>query len=170
MRLDFFSYIYYLKTHNFSVIISNKFDDKIENLSLRIEILFLSSFFINTFKLLITSHMINMKDQFPEVVRQLPKADIPIPGLTAYLSQDETHQIVFMYFSRDAVVSPHSHDAQWGVVLEGKIELNLEGKKQTYTKGDRFYILKGETHSAKIYAGYTSMEFFADKDRYKIKE
>ncbi len=110
-----------------------------------------------------------MSEIFPEAIRKLPEADIPILGLTAYLSQDENHQIVFMHFSQDAEVPPHSHDAQWAIVMEGKIVLNVEGKEQIYTKGDRFYILPGETHSAKIYAGYTSMEFFADKDRYTTK-
>ena len=110
-----------------------------------------------------------MREIFPEVIRELPEADIPIPGLTAYLSQDDNHQIVFMHFSEDAEVPAHSHDAQWAIVLEGKIDLTVEGKKQVYTKGDRFYILPGETHSAKIHAGYASMEFFADKDRYKAK-
>lgn len=52
-----------------------------------------------------------MKEIFPEAIRKLPEADIPIPGLTAFLSQDKNHQIVFMYFSKDAEVSPHSHDA-----------------------------------------------------------
>ena len=111
-----------------------------------------------------------MKEVFPEAISKLPEADIPIPGLTAYLSQDKNHQIVFMHFSEDAEVPPHSHDAQWGIVLEGKITLTIEDNDQVYTKGDRFYILKGETHSAKISAGYASMEFFADKDRYKIKD
>ena len=110
-----------------------------------------------------------MKEVFPEAISKLPEADIPIPGLTAYLSQDKNHQIVFMHFSEDANVPPHSHDAQWGIVLEGKITLTIEDNEQVYTKGDRFYILKGETHSAKISAGYASMEFFADKNRYKIK-
>lgn len=110
-----------------------------------------------------------MKDVFPEAIHRLPEADIPVPGLTAYLSQDKNHQIVFMYFNQDADIPPHSHDAQWGIVLEGKIALTIEDSEQIFTKGDRFYILKGETHSAKISAGYASMEFFADKDRYKIK-
>ena len=111
-----------------------------------------------------------MTNIFPEAIRILPQADIPILGLTAYLSQGEDHQIVFMYFSKDAEVLPHAHDAQWGLVLEGQIALTVEGKETVYSKGDRFYILKGRTHSAKISAGYTSMEFFADKDRYKVKE
>ncbi|MCE7741076.1 MAG: hypothetical protein GOP50_01335 [Candidatus Heimdallarchaeota archaeon] len=48
--------------------------------------------------------------------------------------------------------------------------MNVEGKVQDYNKGDRFYILPGETHSAKIHAGYASMEFFADNDRYQIRK
>ena len=111
-----------------------------------------------------------MKEIFPEVIRKLPKADIPIPGLTAFLSQNENHQIVFFHFAEDVEVPPHSHDAQWIVVLNGEITLTVEGKEYLLTKGDRFYIQKGETHSAKISAGYSSIEFFADKDRYKIKK
>ena len=111
-----------------------------------------------------------MKEIFPEAVRKLPRADIPIPGLTAFLSQDENHQIVFFHFAEDVEVPPHSHDAQWIVVLNGKIALTVEGKEHLLTKGDRFYIKKGETHSARISASYASMEFFADKNRYKTKE
>jgi quercetin dioxygenase-like cupin family protein len=111
-----------------------------------------------------------MKEIFPGVIRELPEADIPILGLTAFLSQDKNHQIVFMHFREEAEVAPHSHGAQWGIVLEGEIDLTIEGNEQTYSKGDRFYILEGVTHSAKIKAGYSSMEFFADKDRYKVKE
>lgn len=113
--------------------------------------------FINRFN---TLCMIIMNDIFPEAIRKLPEADIPISGLTAYLSQDKNHQLVFMHFSQDAEVPAHSHLAQWGIVLEGKIDLTVEGEEFTYTKGDRFYILAGECHSAKIHAGYASMEFF----------
>ena len=111
-----------------------------------------------------------MDDIFPEAIRNLPLADIPIPGLTAYLSQDANHQIVFMHFTEDVEVPAHSHDAQWIIVIDGEIVLNVEGKEYTLTKGDHFSILPGETHSAKVKAGYTSMEFFADKDRYTSKQ
>ena len=110
-----------------------------------------------------------MKEVFQEAIKKLPEADIPIPGITAFLSQDKNHQIVFMRFNQDVEVPAHSHGAQWGIVLEGEIVLTIEDNKQKYTKGDRFYILEGETHSAKILAGYASMDFFADKDRYKAK-
>ena len=110
-----------------------------------------------------------MSEIFPEPIRNLPLADIPLNGLNAYLSQSENHQILFMEFSEDAEVPEHSHDVQWGVVLEGKTDLTIDGVKRTYSKGDRVFIPKGAKHSAKIYAGYADISFFNQKDRYKPK-
>jgi quercetin dioxygenase-like cupin family protein len=74
-----------------------------------------------------------------------------------------------MQFSEDVEVPEHSHESQWGIVLEGKIELTIDQTKKNYVKGDRFFISKDVKHSAKIYAGYASMEFFNQVDRYKGK-
>jgi quercetin dioxygenase-like cupin family protein len=111
-----------------------------------------------------------MSEIFPEPIRNFPLADIPLAGLKAYLSQAEDHQILFMEFSEDTEVLEHSHESQWGVVLEGKIDLTTDGAERTYTKGDRMFIPKGVKHSAKIYAGYTDISFFNQKDRYKSKQ
>jgi quercetin dioxygenase-like cupin family protein len=110
-----------------------------------------------------------MAEIFPEPIRNLPEADIPLSGLKAFLSQSDNHQILFMEFGEDAEVPEHSHESQWGVVLEGKIDLVIEGVKRTYTKGDRVLIPKGAKHSAKIYAGYADISFFDEEDRYKRK-
>jgi quercetin dioxygenase-like cupin family protein len=110
-----------------------------------------------------------MSEIFPEPIKNLPLADIPFDGITAYLSQSEDHQILFMKFDKDAEVPEHSHEAQWGVVLAGKIDLTIDGVQKTYTKGDSVYIPKGVKHSAKAYAGYADVSFFNQKDRYKRK-
>jgi quercetin dioxygenase-like cupin family protein len=110
-----------------------------------------------------------MSETFPEPIRNLPKADIPLSGIKAYLSQAENHQILFMEFSKEVEVAEHSHEAQWGVVLEGKIDLTIDGIQQTYSKGDRVFIPKGVKHSAKVHAGYADISFFGQKDRYKAK-
>ena len=101
-----------------------------------------------------------MSEIFPEPIRNLPEADIPIEGIKAYLSQSDTHQIIFMEFEKDVDLSEHSHAAQIGIVLEGQIDLTIDGKKKTYTKGDRYYIPDGVLHSGKIYAGYADITFF----------
>jgi quercetin dioxygenase-like cupin family protein len=111
-----------------------------------------------------------MSEIFPEPIRNLPQADIPLRGLKAYLSQAENHQILFMEFAEDVEVQQHSHEAQWGVVLAGKIELTIDGVERTYSKGDSVFIPKGAKHSAKAYAGYADISYFNQKDRYKVKE
>lgn len=110
-----------------------------------------------------------MSEIFPEPIRKLPEADIPISGIKAYLLQSENHQIIFMEFNEDVKMPEHSHESQWGIVLEGKLDLAIDGIKHTYSKGERFFIPKGIEHSAKIYAGYADMTFFNQPNRYETK-
>ncbi len=110
-----------------------------------------------------------MTEIFPEPIRNLPKADIPLPGIRAYLSQAANHQIIFMEFSQEVELPEHSHAAQIGFVLEGRIDLNIGGAPGTYAKGDRYYIPAGVKHSGKIYAGYADITFFDEPGRYQAK-
>ena len=110
-----------------------------------------------------------MSEIFPEPITNLPQADIPLNGIKAYLSQAQDHQILFMEFTEDIEVPEHSHQAQWGTVIAGKIDLTIDGHKRTYTKGDSVFIPKGAKHSAKVYAGYADVSFFNEKHRYKTK-
>ncbi len=107
--------------------------------------------------------------EFPDIIKELPNADIPIDGLGSYLFQGENKQIVFMEFEKDAFVPEHKHEAQWGIVLEGETILEFEDKKLVLKKGDTYYIPKGKFHSAKIKAGYKDITLFDQKDRYKKK-
>ncbi|MCP3941647.1 MAG: cupin domain-containing protein [Desulfobacteraceae bacterium] len=111
-----------------------------------------------------------MNQVFPEPITNLPEADIPLDGITAYLSQSDTHQIIFMQFEQDTDLPEHTHAAQVGIVLEGKIELVIDGIRQSFTKGDRYYIPEGIKHSGKIYAGYADMIFFNEPNRYTKKK
>lgn len=110
-----------------------------------------------------------MSKVFTGPILKLGEADLPFEGATAYLSQGENHQILFMEFDKDINLPEHSHEAQWAVVLEGKIDMVIGGVKNTYTKGDRYYIPAGVKHSGKIYAGYADITFFDQRDRYRLK-
>ena len=106
---------------------------------------------------------------FPDPIRNLPEVDIPLEGIKAYLSRSDTHQIIFMEFEKDFDLPEHSHTVQIGIVLEGKINLTIDGKRQTYSKGNRYYIPEGISHSGKIYTGYADITFFNEPDRYSKK-
>lgn len=106
---------------------------------------------------------------FPNIIEKLPLADIPIRGLKAFLSQGPNSQILFMEFDEDVDLLEHQHAGQFGIVLEGKIDLTIDGQANTYIKGDRYFIPANVKHSGRIYAGYADITFFDEKDRYKTK-
>jgi quercetin dioxygenase-like cupin family protein len=110
-----------------------------------------------------------MPNVFPEPITMLPLADIPLEGVKGYLLQGERQQLLFMEFSKDVELPEHSHEAQWGVVLEGRIELVIDGDEHTFAKGDRYFIPEGVNHSARIYAGYVDITYFDTRDRYDLK-
>jgi len=107
---------------------------------------------------------------FPKPILELPRADIPIDGLKAYIAQGEHFQILYMEFEKDVIIEEHSHESQWGVILDGQIDLTIDGKEFVFRKGDRYFIPKGVKHSAKIYKGYADITYFNQKDRYKVKD
>ncbi|MFH2063640.1 MAG: cupin domain-containing protein [Pseudomonadota bacterium] len=111
-----------------------------------------------------------MKNIFPDPIRNLPEADIPLDGISAYLSQGKDHQLIFMQFENDVDLPEHSHAAQVGFVLSGKIELTINGNVKEYKKGDIYFIRENVKHSGKIYAGYADITFFDEATRYKAKE
>lgn len=110
-----------------------------------------------------------MNTIFPEEIQRLPQVDVPFPACEAFLSQGDTHQVIFNYFSEDADLEEHAHESMWSVVLEGRIDIVIGGAMHTYTKGDHFLVEKGVLHAGKIYAGYADVTFFNQKDRYAVK-
>jgi quercetin dioxygenase-like cupin family protein len=109
------------------------------------------------------------KDFFPEIVTDLPQADVPLEGVRAYLFQGENKQLVFMTFPGDVDVPEHDHAAQWGVVLEGEIELTIGGETNTYRRGDTYFIPAGVPHRAHIKGGSSLQDLFDQADRYSAK-
>jgi quercetin dioxygenase-like cupin family protein len=71
-----------------------------------------------------------------------------------------------MEFSKDVEVPEHSHESQWAVVLEGRIDITIDGEVRNLKRGDQYFIPKGVKHSAKVYAGYADVTFFNQADRY----
>lgn len=106
---------------------------------------------------------------FPGPIRQMPEADIPLAGAWAALFQGDEAQGLFMQFDEDVELPEHSHGWQWGIVLEGRVDLVIEGAPHSFTRGDRYFIPAGVRHSGKIFAGYADITFFGQKDRYRMK-
>jgi quercetin dioxygenase-like cupin family protein len=110
------------------------------------------------------------KQGYPEVITCLPEADIQFEGAKAWILQANTRQLVFFEFEADAKVPEHSHCyAQWGMVIDGKMELTINGKSRICEKGDEYLISAGAKHFARFLCRTRVMDLFSEKNRYKPK-
>jgi quercetin dioxygenase-like cupin family protein len=106
---------------------------------------------------------------FPQFVIDLPEADIPFPGVRGWISQAPGHQIIFMDIEPIGSVAPHSHGEQWGIVVEGEMELTIGGIIQRYRAGDSYHIPSGVEHAATFPTRVRVIDIFADVHRYRPK-
>jgi len=119
-------------------------------------------------------HLSNPKNKhthgFATVITDLPEADIPFEGVKAWILQGEKHQLIFFEMQPTAVVPEHSHNyPQWGMLIEGKMKLTINGKTKTIRKGDEYLIPAQAKHRATFQTKSRVMDFFLEKTRYKTK-
>ncbi len=106
---------------------------------------------------------------FPAWIGDLPEVDTPFEGLEGRLLSGPHGQTVFFLATRDLDVTPHSHGAQYGVVVNGRVELRVGGENRVLGPGDAYEIAAGEEHAARVEAGTALVEVFQEPDRYRAK-
>lgn len=106
---------------------------------------------------------------YPDFIRNLPEIDIPIEGVRGWLLEDGTRQIVFFDIQQSVVVPQHKHCAQWGVMLEGEMDLTINGVTRRIIKGDWYFIPADTIHSATSHTHVNAIDIFDAADRYKRK-
>ncbi len=107
---------------------------------------------------------------FPEFVRKLPRADLPLEELNGWLLRGEEGQVLLLQVDEERSLPEHEHGDQWGIVIDGEMELTLGGKTDTYRRGDSYFIPCGTPHGAILRKGFRALDLFADKDRYCVKK
>jgi quercetin dioxygenase-like cupin family protein len=107
---------------------------------------------------------------YPDVITRLPEADIQIKGIKARILQGEKHQLAFFEMEPSALVPEHHHDYdQWGIMIEGRMELVIDNETRICKKGDEYVIPAHAKHRARFLSKSRVMDFFSEKNRYKIK-
>jgi quercetin dioxygenase-like cupin family protein len=109
------------------------------------------------------------KKSYPEFINNLPQADLPLTGAVGHLLSGPQAQVVFFELSAGMEIPPHSHDAQWGIVVSGKLELDIGGDKKVRQPGDSYFVPDQVEHSAVILEDSLVLEVFADPERYQEK-
>jgi len=107
---------------------------------------------------------------YPQMIRGLPEIEIPIDGVRGWLLQGGNKQVVFFDIQPVGIVPPHSHCAQWGIMIEGEMSLTIGEETKVNRKGDSYYIPEGVVHSANFLSRVNVIDVFDAPDRYRIKE
>ncbi len=86
---------------------------------------------------------------FPDVITNLPEAEVTCQGSKAWILQAESMQMVFFEFQEGGRVTDHDHSySQWGMVIDGTMELTVNGKPKMFRKGEEYLVPAGAIHSA----------------------
>jgi quercetin dioxygenase-like cupin family protein len=110
-----------------------------------------------------------MQKIFPDFIKNLPEANISFKGIKGWLLQGNDRQVVFLEIDPIGEVTKHSHGEQWGIVVEGEMELTIGEVTKTYRKGDYYHIPARTVHSAVFRKKTLAVDVFADKHRYQAK-
>jgi quercetin dioxygenase-like cupin family protein len=106
---------------------------------------------------------------FADMITRMPEADIPFAGVRGWISQGADHQVVFLDIAPIGLVTPHRHGAQWGIVVEGEMELTVGGVTQIYGPGDSYHIPGGVEHAARFLSRVRVIDVFEGQNRYRPK-
>ena len=106
---------------------------------------------------------------WPEFVRGLPMAVVPVSGLDARVVDDGACQVALFDFASDAVVAEHTHADKWGVVVAGQMTLSVDGEERAVAAGDSYFVPAGVPHGARVLAGSRVIEIFAER-RFELQD
>jgi mannose-6-phosphate isomerase-like protein (cupin superfamily) len=106
---------------------------------------------------------------FPAFVRHLPEAELSCKGLRAWLLQGAVGQVLYKEADTEVTMPEHAHGEQWGVVVDGRLELTIVGFTRLYMRGDFYSIPAGKQHRTRVFPGFKAVDHFAEADRYKPK-
>ena len=108
---------------------------------------------------------------YPEVITRLPEAELHVEGAKAWILQAEASQLVFFKFPAGKCLPSHSHTYdQWGLVIDGEMELTVAREPRIFKKGDEYLVPAGSVHSAKFLRPTRVMDYFSEKNRYNPKQ
>ncbi len=99
-------------------------------------------------------------------IQALPRIDVPLEGVRGLLSQGVGHQVVFFEIEAGLEIPLHAHGEQWGIVVEGEMELTIGTDTRRYGPGDSYRIPAGTPHGARFLTDFRAIDAFAEPDRY----
>ncbi|MFX0169502.1 MAG: cupin domain-containing protein [Candidatus Hodarchaeota archaeon] len=107
------------------------------------------------------------RSSYPEIIKSLPKIKTNLEGVTGWLAQGESFQIVFFEIEAGRSVPPHSHGPQFGFIIEGSVTLTIGDTPHELAGGDSYYIPSQVSHHGTFHSFTLAVDFFTEPNRYE---
>lgn len=97
------------------------------------------------------------------IAEELPRAEVPVPGLDARIVDDGRCQVALFTFADAGAVPEHTHADKWGIVVAGEMELTVDGSTEVVRAGGSYFVPAGIAHGARVEGGTRIIEIFAEQ-------
>lgn len=102
---------------------------------------------------------------FPEFIQALPQATTNVATAKAYKVSGDA--LALFYEVPEGSSSPPTvHCDEWGLVIDGRCDVTIDGVTTSYGPGDTFFIAEGTEHSVVNHPGLVGICVFSDPDRF----
>ena len=107
----------------------------------------------------------------PDFILAMPALDLPLGDdvVRTNAIRSDAGLMVLFRFLKEVDLPPHSHKGQWGTVIEGWIELTIDGATRRYMPGESYAIPSGVVHGVKAPKGAVAIDIFEEPDRYPFR-
>jgi quercetin dioxygenase-like cupin family protein len=110
-----------------------------------------------------------LPDSYPDIIKALPRIKTDFEGVTGWLAQGESFQIVFFEIEAGRKIPSHSHGPQFGFIIKGALTLTIGDTTYNIKAGDSYYIPADVPHHGIFKRDTLAMDFFAEPHRYKTE-
>lgn len=101
--------------------------------------------------------------QFPEFIKNFPKAKLPLEVKSSATFLDgEAGQVVFHTIPKGQGVPPHQHKDSYAVIISGALEFILGDEQFIFYPGKSLYIPEGILHGGKALEDTLLIEVFCE--------
>ncbi|HXQ95173.1 MAG TPA: cupin domain-containing protein [Thermoplasmata archaeon] len=101
---------------------------------------------------------------FGAPVTGLPRTSLA--GIDVYVHDDGRSQVLFLELPPgrpETVVPTHVHGVEWGIVVDGEIEMTIEGRPEVHRAGSQHLIPANVPHSFRFRPGTSSIHCFGER-------
>lgn len=107
--------------------------------------------------------------QFTTLVTGLPEADLGLPGVRAWLLTGDGRQVAFFDIEPIGAIPEHAHEEQWGIVVEGEMDLRIGGVTRRCRAGDSYHVPAGTPHAATFLTRVRAIDVFGSPRRHRAQ-